>query len=71
MNHAITGTPAETILHGASELGKNSWLLALQFPDRVQPSSERMPPAHSDVRLHSGHLPRTCRAELFAGAGYG
>ena len=38
MDHAITDTPAETILHGALELSKNSWLLALQFPDRAQPS---------------------------------
>ena len=38
MDHTITGTPAETILHGALELSKNSWLLALQFPDRAQPS---------------------------------
>src|ERR1700686_2386756 len=38
MDHANTDTPAETILHGALELSKNSWLLALQFPDRVQPS---------------------------------
>jgi transposase len=38
MNHPITGTPATTILHGALELSKNSWLLALQFPDRAQPS---------------------------------
>jgi transposase len=38
MDHANTGTPAETILHGALELSKNSWLLALQFPDRAQPS---------------------------------
>jgi transposase len=38
MDHAITGTPAETILNGALELSKNSWLLALQFPDRAQPS---------------------------------
>ena len=38
MDHAITDTPAETILHGALELSKNSWLLALQFPDRPQPS---------------------------------
>jgi transposase len=38
MDHAITDTPAETILHGALELSKNSWLLALQFPDRGQPS---------------------------------
>ena len=38
MDHAITDTPAETILHGALELSKNSRLLALQFPDRAQPS---------------------------------
>ena len=38
MDHTNTGTPAETILHGALELSKNSWLLALQFPDRAQPS---------------------------------
>jgi hypothetical protein len=38
MDHAITGTPAETVLHGALELSKNSWLLALQLPDREQPS---------------------------------
>ena len=38
MDHAITDTPAETILHGALELSKNSWLSALQFPDRAQPS---------------------------------
>ena len=33
MDHANADTPAETILHGALELSKNSWLLALQFPD--------------------------------------
>jgi hypothetical protein len=38
MDHAITGTPAETILHGALELSKNSWLLALQLPDRAMAS---------------------------------
>jgi hypothetical protein len=38
MDHASSGTPAETVLYGALELSKNSWLLALQFPDRAQPS---------------------------------
>ena len=38
MDHAISGTPAETVLYGALELSKNSWLLALQLPDRAQPS---------------------------------
>src|SRR5262249_61170704 len=38
MDHEITGPPADTILHGALELSKNSWLLALQFSDRAQPS---------------------------------
>ena len=36
MYDAITGMPTETILHGALELSKNSWLLALQFPDRAR-----------------------------------
>ena len=30
--------PPKTALYGALELSKNSWLLALQFPDRAQPS---------------------------------
>jgi len=38
MDHATTGTLAEIVLHGALELSKNSWLLALQFSDRAQPS---------------------------------
>jgi hypothetical protein len=38
MDHAITGTLAKTVLHGALELSKNGWLLALQFSDRAQPS---------------------------------
>ena len=36
MYDAITGMPTETILHGALELSKNRWLLALQFPDRAR-----------------------------------
>ena len=38
MDHAIADTSAETVLRGALELSKNSWLLALQLPDRAQPS---------------------------------
>jgi hypothetical protein len=38
MDHATTGTRTENVIHGALELSKNSWLLALQFPDRAQPS---------------------------------
>jgi transposase len=38
MDHAITGARTETVLYGALELSKNSWLLALQLPDRAQPS---------------------------------
>ena len=41
MDHAIIGTPPETVLYGALELSKNSWLLALQFPDRAQPACIR------------------------------
>jgi hypothetical protein len=38
MDNAITDRATETILHGVLELSKNSWLLALQFPDRAQPN---------------------------------
>jgi transposase len=38
MDHTIAGTSAEAVLYGALELSKNSWLLALQFHDRAQPS---------------------------------
>jgi hypothetical protein len=33
-----TSTPSGHTLHCALELSKNSWLLAIQFPDRPQPS---------------------------------
>src|SRR5215813_810150 len=39
MDHAIGGTPTtKTVLYDALELSKNTWLLTLQLPDRVQPS---------------------------------
>src|SRR6478736_10042272 len=38
MDHAIADTSAETVLRGSLELSKKTWLLALQFSDRVQPS---------------------------------
>jgi len=40
MDHdAIAGTPStKAVLYGALELSKNTWLLALQLPDRAQPS---------------------------------
>ncbi len=33
-----TATSGEQTLHAALELSKNSWLLAIQFPDRDNPS---------------------------------
>ncbi len=38
MNQASPSERPESRLHGALELSKNSWLLAIQFPDRPQPS---------------------------------
>ncbi len=38
MNQANAFELREDRLHGALELSKNSWLLAIQFPDRQQPS---------------------------------
>ena len=34
--------PSKTTLHCALELSKSSWLLAIQFPDRPQPSLYRI-----------------------------
>lgn len=38
MDRAIVSTLQEDALYVALELSKNSWLLAIQFPDRPQPS---------------------------------
>jgi transposase len=38
MDQAVASAFPETTLHAALELSKNSWLLAIQFPDRSQPS---------------------------------
>jgi len=38
MDRTSCSTPSGRILHCALELSKNSWLLAIQFPDRAQPS---------------------------------
>ena len=38
MGQATTSTASGNILHCALELSKKSWLLAIQFPDREQPS---------------------------------
>jgi hypothetical protein len=38
MEQATPSTASANILHCALELSKKSWLLAIQFPDREQPS---------------------------------
>ena len=38
MDRTSCSTPSGRILHCALELSKNSWLLAIQFPGRAQPS---------------------------------
>ena len=38
MDHATPSTASANTLHCALELSKKSWLLAIQFPDREQPS---------------------------------
>jgi transposase len=42
MDHKVAASPNEPVLHAALELSKNSWLLALQFPDRAPPSLYRI-----------------------------
>jgi len=38
MDQATASTASANTLHCAVELSKKSWLLAIQFPDREQPS---------------------------------
>ena len=38
MDQATASTTSANTLHCALELSKKSWLLAIQFPDREQPS---------------------------------
>ena len=38
MTQFPAATSSEQTLHAAIELSKNSWLLAIQFPDRDSPS---------------------------------
>ncbi len=38
MTRSAAVAPAEPALHAALELSKNSWLLAIQFPERDAPS---------------------------------
>ncbi len=38
MTTSPTATSSEQTLYAALELSKNSWLLAIQFPDRDSPS---------------------------------
>jgi hypothetical protein len=38
MDRTTTSADLSNTLYGAMELSKNTWLLAIQFPDRPQPS---------------------------------
>src|SRR5262245_66646207 len=38
MDRTTTSADLRDTLYGAMELSKNTWLLAIQFPDRPQPS---------------------------------
>ena len=42
MNRSITSADLRNTLYGAMELSRKTWLLAIQFPDRPQPSLYRM-----------------------------
>ena len=38
MDQTPASTPGVNVLHCALELSKNTWLLGIQFPDRLRPS---------------------------------
>ena len=47
MNQTSRFAASTHALHCALELSKKSWLLAIQFPDREQPTSRCAPHAHA------------------------
>ena len=47
MNQTSCFATSTHALHCALELSKKSWLLAIQFPDREQPTSRCAPHAHA------------------------
>ena len=51
MTRPTSVTSNEAILHAALELSKNSWLLAIQFPDRDKPSLYRLSGGDGDGLL--------------------
>jgi hypothetical protein len=53
MDQATPSTASTNTLHCALELSKTSWLLAIQFPDREQPSLTGTPHCRHDHVLLS------------------
>ncbi len=59
MSSSSTATPDEQTLYAALELSKNSWLLAIQFPDRDNPSLHPIMGGDDDVS-NSGPVDGVC-----------
>jgi transposase len=66
MSPSSTATPSEQTLYAALELSKNSWLLAIQFPERDKPSLHPIKGGDTDGLMAKRDAARERLAKLSA-----
>src|ERR1700682_6813806 len=64
MNQTSSCAISTTTLHCALELSKNSWLLAIQFPDREQPSLYPIEGGNTEKLMAKLAAARDCWAKV-------
>src|SRR6266436_9038999 len=64
MDRTWCPTPSGRTLHCALELSKNSWLLAIQFPDREQPSVYSIEGGNTEKLMAKLTAARDCWAKV-------
>jgi transposase len=64
MDQTSCSTPSGRNLHCALELSKNSWLLAIQFPDRAQPSLYPIEGGNTEKLMAKLTAARDCWAKV-------
>jgi transposase len=64
MNQTSSSAISTNTLHCALELSKNSWLLAIQFPDREQPSLYPIEGGNTEKLMAKLTAARDCWAKV-------
>ena len=64
MDQTSSSTLSANTLHCALELSKKSWLLAIQFPDREQPSLYQIEGGDTEKLMAKLAAARDCRAKV-------